>query len=324
MRVASKPQAPDRARAVALGQTLLVTILWATSWVLIKVGLDDLHLEPLAFAGLRYALGAAVLAPIGWRALRRARATGRTPDRRLVARTLLLGLFLYSAAQGLQFAALDVLPAAAVGMVLATIPVWVGLIAWRRGEEAGSSWQVAGIAIAVVGALLYFGAVDLGAAGPVGLALAAGCAFASTTGQHLARDLNRDAQDRLGGAVGLTTLSMTAGSIVLLAVGVALEGWPALDSRGWLIVAWLAVVNTAFAFTLYNHALRKVTAVESSVIVNLLLVMVAGLAWVFLGERLDLRQIAGLGLVTAGTIAVQLAPRLRAARPAPAARGPRP
>jgi drug/metabolite transporter (DMT)-like permease len=133
----------------------------------------------------------------------------------------------------------------------------------------------------------------------------------------VARDLNRDAQDRLGGAVGLTTLSMTAGGIALLAVGVVLEGWPALDLRGWLIVAWLAVLNTAFAFTLYNHALRTVTAVESSVIVNLLLVMVAGLAWVFLGEGLDVRQIAGLALVTTGTIAVQVAPALWPRRVAP-------
>ena len=152
-----------------------------------------------------------------------------------------------------------------------------------------------------------------GVAGPLGLVLAAGCALASTTGQHLARDLNRDTQDRLGGAVGLTTLSMTAGSVVLLGAGIALEGRPPLDLRGWLIIGWLAVINTAFAFTLYNHALRSVTAVESSVVVNLLLVMVAGLAWVFLGETLDARQIAGLALVTAGTIAVQLAPRVRGA-----------
>jgi drug/metabolite transporter (DMT)-like permease len=295
---------------IALGQTLLVTFLWATSWVLIKIGLDDLDLEPVAFAGLRYAVGAAVLLPFGFRAIRRARQSRGPIDRSLLVRVLLLGLVLYSAAQGFQFAALALLPAAAVGMVLATIPLWVGLIAWRRGEEAGSGWQAAGIAVVVVGAALYFGAIDLGAAGPIGLALAAGCALASTTGQHLARDLNRDAHDRLGGAVGLTTLSMTAGSIVLLIAGVLLEGWPELDVRGWLIVAWLAVVNTAFAFTLYNHALRSVTAVESSVIVNLLLVMVAGLAWAFLGEGLDARQVAGLALVTGGTIAVQLAPRL--------------
>jgi drug/metabolite transporter (DMT)-like permease len=98
---------------------------------------------------------------------------------------------------------------------------------------------------------------------------------------------------------------------------VALEGWPALDPRGWAIVGWLAAVNTAFAFTLYNHTLKTLTAVESSVIVNLLLVMVAAMAWIFLDERLDLRQVIGLGLASAGVLAVQLAPRRRQAEPEP-------
>jgi drug/metabolite transporter (DMT)-like permease len=98
--------------------------------------------------------------------------------------------------------------------------------------------------------------------------------------------------------------------VALLTVGVALEGWPALDLRGWAIVGWLAAVNTAFAFTLYNHTLRVLTAVESSVIVNTLLIMVAIMAWVILGERLDARQIAGLGVATLGVIVVQVAPRL--------------
>jgi drug/metabolite transporter (DMT)-like permease len=69
-------------------------------------------------------------------------------------------------------------------------------------------------------------------------------------------------------------------------------------------------VNTAFAFTLYNHTLKTLTAIESSVIVNLLLVMVAAMAWIYLGEALDLRQVIGLGLATAGVVLVQVASRL--------------
>jgi drug/metabolite transporter (DMT)-like permease len=103
---------------------------------------------------------------------------------------------------------------------------------------------------------------------------------------------------------------MAIGSVLLLGAGLWLEGWPELDLRGWAIVAWLAAVNTAFAFTLYNRTLRVLTAVESSVIVNLLLVMVAAMAWIFLGEALDMRQVAGLALATAGVLIVQVAPRL--------------
>ena len=305
----------ERERLVAAGETLLVTFLWATSWILIKVGLNDLDLRPVSFAGLRYVLAAAILAPLGWHAIRGVHRRGEHGlDRRLLLQVGVLGLFLYAIAQGAQFAALAVLPAATVSLVLASIPIWVGTVAWARGEEAASRWQVVGIGVLVAGVALYFGGFDPGTAGWIGLGAAVLCAAASTIGQHLSRDLNRDAQARLGGPIGLTALSMAVGSVLLLAVGVWLEGWPRLDLAGWLIVAWLAAVNTAFAFTLYNRTLRVLTAVESSVIVNLLLVMVAAMAWIFLGEALDLRQVAGLALATIGVLVVQVGPRLERRR----------
>ncbi|HLU30945.1 MAG TPA: hypothetical protein VK088_04245, partial [Acidimicrobiia bacterium] len=49
-------------RAVALA--LLVTVLWSSSWILVRWGLDDHGLRPLGFAGLRY--GAAALVLSGW------------------------------------------------------------------------------------------------------------------------------------------------------------------------------------------------------------------------------------------------------------------
>ena len=39
---------------------LLVTVLWSSSWVLIRWGLDDEGLSPLMFAALRYGLAAVV------------------------------------------------------------------------------------------------------------------------------------------------------------------------------------------------------------------------------------------------------------------------
>ncbi len=111
--------------------------------------------------------------------------------------------------------------------------------------------------------------------------------------------------------MGLTALSMAIGSAVLLAGGVLLEGVPRPDGRGWLIVAWLAVVNTAFAFTLWNHTLRTLTAVESSVVNNTMTIQIAVLAIVFLGEQLGPMQLLGLVLAAVGAAVVQVAPMLR-------------
>lgn len=310
----------ERERLLAAGLCLFVTFLWATSWVLIKIGLEDLDLRPVSFAGLRYVLAAAILAPLGWRAIGAARAASprERPDARLLLRVAVLGVAFYAVAQGAQFAALDALPAAAVGLLLSSIPIWTALVAWLRGAEAATPAQLVGIGLLVAGVALYFGPFTLDAAAWVGIAAAALCIAASTLGGHLSRDLNRDAQARLGGAIGLTALSMAIGSVLLLAVGLALEGVPSLDPRGWLIVAWLAVVNTAFAFTLYNRTLRVLTAVESSVIINTLPIMVAGMAWLVLGEALDPRQVAGLLLAASGALVVQLMPRLMGGRRAAA------
>jgi drug/metabolite transporter (DMT)-like permease len=102
--------------------------------------------------------------------------------------------------------------------------------------------------------------------------------------------------------------------VVLLVVGVLLEGWPALDLRGWVIVIWLAVVNTAFAFTLWNHTLRTLTAVESSVVNNTMTIQIAVLAVVILGEALAPVQLLGLLFAAAGAAVVQLAPAWSARR----------
>lgn len=99
---------------------------------------------------------------------------------------------------------------------------------------------------------------------------------------------------------------MGVGSSVLLVSGVILQGLPPLSLESWAIVLWLAIVNTAFAFTLWNRTLQTLSATESSVINNTMLVQIAILGWLFLGEPLTPMELVGLGLVTIGVLAVQL------------------
>jgi drug/metabolite transporter (DMT)-like permease len=99
---------------------------------------------------------------------------------------------------------------------------------------------------------------------------------------------------------------MSIGAAALLGAGVAAQGWPAFGPRELAIVAWLAIVNTAFAFTLWNRSLRVLTAVESSVLNGLMLPQIALLAVLFLGESLSGRQVVALVLAAAGALAVQI------------------
>ena len=108
---------------------------------------------------------------------------------------------------------------------------------------------------------------------------------------------------------------MSVGAFVLLGVGFGADGFVTLSLRAVVIIVWLAVVNTAIAFTLWNHSLRHLGAGESAVINNTMLLQIAVLGWIFLDEAPTPVQWLGMLVVSAGiAIAQQPAPHRRAAR----------
>jgi drug/metabolite transporter (DMT)-like permease len=117
------------------------------------------------------------------------------------------------------------------------------------------------------------------------------------------RELN---SARLYSPLQVTTFSMGVGSAALLAAGLLAEGIPSISLRNWAYILWLAAVNTAFAFTLWNHTLRTLTAAESSISTGTMLIWIPILAVLFLGEHITPQQLLGLVAVGAGTLLVQL------------------
>jgi drug/metabolite transporter (DMT)-like permease len=104
----------------------------------------------------------------------------------------------------------------------------------------------------------------------------------------------------------VTFISMGIGSVLLLLIGIITQGFGEIDRQSWLLITWLAIVNTAFAFTLWNITLRTLSAVESSIINSLMMPQIALLAYWFLGEGLTTKEIIGLILVGLGALLVQL------------------
>jgi len=291
----------DRSHRRALLFALFVTVLWSSSWIIIRFGLDDEGLTPLTFAGLRYGLAAVVLASV---------ALGRRDSRERIAalhardwlRLTILGLVMYTLTQGAQFVAIDNQPAATTSLVLAMTPLVVAIVAGRSLGERPVARQVIGAALVGAGAALYFsGSLE---ATTVGM-IAAGVALLSNVGASiLGRSANRDLSTS---PLVITTVSMAIGAAVLVGTGLAVEGVPSITVEGGLIIAWLAIVNGALAFTMWNHSLRHLTATESAVINNTMLVQIALAAWIFLGEAPSAIQIAGIALVTIGVTGSQYA-----------------
>ncbi len=275
-------------------QALLVTVLWSTSWVLIKVGLSD-DLPPLTFAGLRYTLAAALLVvALVVSPRRRAElATTSTSTRRAI---VALGVVMYAITQAAQFIGLSLLPAATLSLLLSFTPALATVVAGPALGESARPRQWAGMGMAVVGAAIYLTG-DLGVSPLAGLIVGVIALAANATAALLGRHVNRIA--------GLSPLTVTAPSMAIggtltLATGLVVDGLPTVSRSGWAIIGWLAVVNTAFAFTLWNHTLRSLTATESSAINNTMLVQIAVLAALFLDESLTIAQWTALAVVSTG------------------------
>ena len=84
------------------------------------------------------------------------------------------------------------------------------------------------------------------------------------------------------------------------------SGVPAIPRHAWGIVVWLAVGNTAFAFTLWNRTLRTLSAMESSIVNDTMIIQILVLAVLFLEESLSGREILDLAIVVVGTLPVHL------------------
>lgn len=275
---------------------LLVTVLWSSSWVIIRFGLDDEGLEPVTFAGLRYGVAALILmALVGLRPA--ARTNLRSLHRADVARLAALGLVFYTLAQGAQFVALDHQPAATTSLVLAMTPLAVAALSGRSIGEHATRSQLGAAILVALGAVAYFsGSLEATVVGMTAAVIGLG---ATVMGSVLGRAVNRDVRTM---PLVTSAVSMAIGALVLVSIGLIAEGLPEVSMTGALLIGWLAVVNTAFAFTVWNASQRHLTATESSLINNTMLVQIALLAWVFLEETPSPVQVLGIVAVSAGVV----------------------
>jgi drug/metabolite transporter (DMT)-like permease len=189
--------------------------------------------------------------------------------------------------------------------LVATQPVWAGLIAVGQGRRLpGLTW--AGIGLAVAGAVLATGAdFGTGGAGVPGdlLALGGGLMAAVYT------SLGERARVRTS-TTAYTAVCYSVCALVLLVVclvgRVPLTGYPA---SAWLALVGLTVGAQLLGHSLFNFALRKVSATTVSVVILIEVPGAALVAWAWLGQLPAASSVPGLALLLAGVALVIVALR---------------
>jgi len=286
----------------AVLQALLVTFLWSTSWILIKWNIREI--PPLTFAGLRYSIAFLILLPV----IRKHKTEMFTLSGSEWKKLLLLGFIFYTLTQGGQFLTLKYLEAVSFSLLLNFTTLLVAISGIFLLSELPSRSQWFGIFLFIGGVLIYFSPTALFKGQWLGFFLSILTVCANAVASVLGRSINRKAEIS---PLVVTGISMGSGAIILLGMGLIIQGFPTISLAGWITIIWLAVVNTAIAFVLWNKSLQILTAVESSIINNTMLIQIAILAWIFLGERISLFGFIGLVLAALGVILVNLKPNKR-------------
>jgi drug/metabolite transporter (DMT)-like permease len=284
-------------RPWAVGETVFATLIWSSSFVLVKIAIQTVG--PLTVTGFRYLLAGLLIIALmplrgrGWRPL------AELP-RRLWLHLAAMGLTVYAVGNGAFNMSLIFMDATMVAFLAALTPLFVlgAAVIWLK--EIPTWVQGAGLTATLAGSALFFGAG--GGLPLLGLALAllglGSYVHFSIVGRTIARDRQTD-------TLTLTAVPLLLGGLPLTLFALATEGWPAPDPTAWKIIFFLAAVNSALAYLMYNHALKQLTALEVSVIFNLSPLGTAVIAWFLLGEWLQFSQIVGMVIVIVGVTVVQ-------------------
>ena len=278
---------------------LLVTILWSSSFVIIKIGLAEI--PPLTFAGLRYTIAFICLLPFV--STKKNKSVIKNLEKKDWTKLILLGILFYAFTQGTQFIGLSLLPAVTVSLWLNFTPLIVAAMAIFLIKEYPTNVQWFGVVLFMLGIFTYFFPVNLNENQWIGLVVMSIGVLANSASAVLGRSINRDAKIN---AIVVTIISMGIGSIILLIAGIAIQGLPQISIENILFLLWLSIINTALAFTIWNFTLRTLSAMESSIINGTMLIQIAILAWIFLGESISLQEGIGMMIAATGTLLVQL------------------
>ncbi len=279
---------------IALGTVYLV---WGSTLLATKVALATL--PPFSLQAARFLLAGGALYAV---AVRFGDRHGDRPTLRQWLQALLTGNLLLLGGTGLITLAQTRIPSGTAGLLLATVPIWLALLARGIFGERLSvrAWVGLGVGLAGVGLLL-----DPGGGGDVGamllavlgaLAWAAG-SLRSRVNDAPARPLVTAAMQMMGGGAGFLALALVLGEPWRIP-------WAQLDAGAVLPFAYLVTAGSVVAFTAYSWLLRRVstTLVGTYAYVNPAVAVLLG--WLLAGESYTLDVLVAGGVILGAVVLI--------------------
>ena len=273
---------------------LTLALIWGSTWLFIKLGLEDL--PPFTFAGIRFVIAAVILLTI---ILVRRRPLPRDwRDWALIAGT---GILAFGINYGLLFWGENRTSSGLAAILQTIIPVFGLILAHLHLPEERITWpKFAGVLLGIGGvAIIFSNQMETGgpAAFQGSVAIVIG-AFGAAYSNVLIKSR--------GGQLDYAVLAggqMVFGLVPLLIIGILFEGNPLAlrwTPLALLSLFYLAIVGSVVAFLLYYWLVRHMEVTKTMLIALFTPLLAVSLGMIVRGEELTWRIAAGGACIMAG------------------------
>lgn len=272
---------------------LILCLIWGTTWLFIKVGLNDL--PPLSFASIRFIIALIVVGFIIF--IKKIPLPQNKSQWKLLAIT---GILQFSINYSLVFWSELYISSGLAAVLQAMIPVFGLVLAAIYLPEERITWlKITALAIGITGvAIVFIEQLQVNSfmafAGSVGIVAGA---FTAAYASILTK--------AKGGSMHPTTLvfgQMLCGILPIIIIALVKEGNPFRYNYSWttiISILYLSILGTVLTFWLYYWLLDKIESTKAMTIalVTPLIAVICGS--IFLGEKLLPQTLIGGFLILA-------------------------
>lgn len=186
----------------------------------------------------------------------------------------------------------------------ATTPFWTIMVANALTDDERVSWnKLVGIFAGIIGTAVMIGpGIFANLGGPVWAKLAIIGATISYAFAVIYAKRFKDIDPTV-----TATGQLTASSIIMVPLALIIDGYTnmfAASTPVWMAVLALAIISTALAYILYFTLISEAGATNASLVTLIVPVSAILLGAVFLAEKLELYEVAGMILIGIGLIVI--------------------
>jgi drug/metabolite transporter (DMT)-like permease len=273
---------------------LILCGIWGSTWLFIKLGLEDL--PPLSFAGIRFVFASLILI-----ALILARGVRWPRKRKEWLVIAVVGWLQFSLNYGLVFWGEQRISSGLAAVLQSTFPAFGLVIAHLYiPEERITTKKVFGVLLGFAGVAIIFSEqlTFAGKGALLGSVALVMSAFCGSYGNVLVKAYGTQIDPFV-----LAGGQMVFGFPPLLALGTATEGNPLQfhwSGKAVLALSYLVIVGSVIAFSLFYWLVRHMDVTNTMLISLVTPIIAVVLGMVVLHERLNWRLFAGTAIIISG------------------------